>query len=78
VYTPHADAPRFALCAARDTLFRASNEASRRSPARHFGSPSHTSSRCDPASFTYALDGRRIERCAQLLNELRVLPSLCE
>jgi hypothetical protein len=30
------------------------NEASRRSRSRHFGSPRHTSSRCDPASFAYA------------------------
>ncbi|WP_437765169.1 hypothetical protein WMF27_31395 [Sorangium sp. So ce281] len=52
----HPDAPLGALCAARGPLFRPRNEASRRARSRHFGSPRHTSSRSDPASFTYAHD----------------------
>jgi hypothetical protein len=50
----HADAPRCALFAAFEPLFRPLDEAPRRSRSRHFGSSRHTSSRSDPASFTYA------------------------
>jgi hypothetical protein len=54
VYLRQADAPLCALCAAFDPLFRPMNEPPRRSRSRHIGSPRHSSSRSDPASFTYA------------------------
>jgi hypothetical protein len=54
----HADAPRCALFAAFEPLFRPLDEAPRRSRSRHFGSLRHTSSRSDPASFTYAPSSR--------------------
>ena len=50
----HADAPRCALFAAFEPLFRPLDEAPRRSRFRPFGSSRHTSSRSAPASFTYA------------------------
>jgi hypothetical protein len=55
VYTRHADAPLSALGNARRPLFQPMNEAPRRSRVHHFGRPRHTSSRCDPASSSYAL-----------------------
>ncbi|WP_437624179.1 glycoside hydrolase family 30 beta sandwich domain-containing protein [Sorangium sp. So ce1151] len=50
----HADAPRSALGAARTTLFRPRTEPSRRPRSHPFGLSRYTSSRCDPASSTYA------------------------
>nr|WP_267898822.1 phosphatase domain-containing protein [Sorangium cellulosum] len=50
---------RSALGAARTTLFRPRTEPSRRSRSYPFGLLRYTSSRCAPASFTYALIGNR-------------------
>jgi hypothetical protein len=68
----HADAPISALCAVLGQLFRPMNEASRRSRPRHFGLPRHSSSRSDPACFSYAPSGARVVVDGQVRATLRL------